>query len=226
MQADDFPAFRGLLTDVMAYYRQDVSRFVLDLWWGACKPFALAQISQALQRHATDPERGQFAPKVADLVRILAGTTTDRAALAWGKVHEAMGAVGAYTDVVFDEPAIHAAVEDLGGWPKMCRADLKDLSHLQHRFMQFYRAYVERGQFDYPKRLPGDRSPDSEYERMGLPLPRPAVVGDRGQARLVYRGGGAGKTAISYVPAQALGGAVAMHAAKALAAIEAPRSVA
>lgn len=223
MQADDFPAFRTLLTDVMAYYRQDVSRFVLDLWWGACKPFAMEQIGQALQRHATDPERGHFAPKVADLVRILQGTTTDRAALAWGKVHGAMSAVGAYTDVVFDEPAIHAAAEDLGGWPKMCRTDLKDLSHLQHRFMQTYRAYVERGQFDYPKRLGGDRSPDDEYERIGLPAPRPALVGDPGRAHRVYQGGGAGKAAITFVPAHTLGGAMA-HGA--VAAIAAPGGVA
>lgn len=219
MQQNDFPAFRDMLTDVMAYYRQDVSRFVLDLWWNACKSFDLQQIGKAMQRHATDPEHGQFAPKVADMVRILQGTTTDRAALAWGKVLESMSAVGAYTDVVFDDPAIHAAAEDMGGWPKMCRTDLKEISYLQHRFMQSYRAYAERGQFDYPRRLAGDRSPDSEYEKAGLKLPRPALVGDPERAKLVYRGGGAGKTAITFASIQSLGGQIA-------AAIEAPRSVA
>lgn len=219
MQQHDFPAFRDMLTDVMAYYRQDVSRFVLDLWWNACKSFDLQQISKAMQRHATDPEHGQFAPKVADMVRILQGTTTDRASLAWGKVLESMSAVGAYTDVVFDDPAIHAAVEDMGGWPKMCRTDLKEISYLQHRFMQSYRAYAERGQFDYPRRLAGDRSPDSEYEKAGLPLPRAATIGDKARARLVYQGGGAGKTAISFTSIQSLGSEIA-------AAIEAPRSVA
>lgn len=216
MQQNDLPAFRDMLTDVMAYYRQDVSRFVLDLWWNACKPFDLQQIQKAMQRHATDPEHGQFAPKVADLVRILRGTTTDRAALAWGKVLESMSGVGAYTDVVFDDPAIHAAVEDMGGWPKMCRTDLKELGLLQHRFMQSYRAYAERGQFDYPRRLAGDRSPDSEYEKAGLPLPRPALVGDPERAKLVYRGGGAGKTSIAFASIRSLGDGIA-------AAISAPR---
>lgn len=219
MQPHERADFGQLVTDVLAYYRQDASRFVLDLWWNACRSFDFQQVQKAMQRHATDPEHGQFAPKVADLVRILAGTTTDRASLAWGKVLEAMSAVGAYTDVVFDDPAIHAAAEDMGGWPKMCRTETKELGHLQHRFMQSYRAYTERGQFDFPKRLGGDRSPDSEYEKAGLKLPRPALIGNPERAKQVYQQGGSGKTAITFQSIQSLGGPVA-------AAIEGPRSVA
>lgn len=219
MQQSERGAFAQLITDVLAYYRQDASRFVLDLWWNACQPFDLEQIQKAMQRHATDPEHGQFAPKVADLVRILSGTTTDRASLAWGKVLEAMSSVGAYTDVVFDDPAIHAAAEDMGGWPKMCRTEIKELGLLQHRFMQSYRAYAERGQFDFPRRLGGDRSPDSEYEKAGLKLPRPALIGDPERAKMVFQRGGAGKTAITFQSIQSLGGPIA-------AAIEGPRSAA
>ncbi len=200
MLPTDKPALVRLVTDVLAYYRQPVSEFTLSVWWQACQPFALEQVQQALTRHATDAERGQFAPKVADLVRILSGTVTDRAAIAWGKVHEAMSAVGAYQDVVFDDAAIHAAVEDCGGWPKMCRTEMKELSYLQHRFCTAHKAYTERGQFGYPRRLAGDRSPDDDYTRKGLPPPRPAIVGDRARAKLVFDGGGAGKSLISFQP--------------------------
>lgn len=205
MQASERAPFAQLITDVLAYYRQDASRFVLDLWWGACQAFDLAQIRQAMQSHATDPEHGRFAPRVADVVRILAGTAADRAALAWGKTLEAMGSVGAYTDVVFDDPAIHAAVQDLGGWPKVCRTDLKELGYLQHRFCESHRAYTGRGSFDYPRCLGGDRSPDSEYAKIGLPPPAPALVGDPARARLVFeQGSAAGKTAITYQALQAI----------------------
>lgn len=208
MQPSERSAFAQLITDVLAYYRQDASRFVLDLWWGACQPFELAQIHQAMQRHATDPEHGRFAPRVADVVRILAGTAADRAALAWGKTLEAMGSVGAYTDVVFDDPAIHAAVLDLGGWPKVCRTDLKELGYLQHRFCESHRAYTGRGTFDYPRCLGGDRSPDSEYAKVGLPPPRIAFIGNAERARLVYEGGSAaGKTAVRFHSLQALAAA-------------------
>jgi hypothetical protein len=198
MRPNEKAALYALVTDVLGYYRQPVSEFTLQVWWQASQPFALEQVSKALTAHATDPERGQFAPKVADLVRILSGTHTDRAALAWGKALEAMSRVGAYQDVVFDDPAIHAAVEDCGGWPKVCRTEGKDLSYLQHRFCESHKAYTGRGKFDYPRRLAGDRSPDSEYEKKRLPLPRPAVVGDPLRAKAVFDGGGAGKTAISF----------------------------
>lgn len=205
MQPLDRAPFAQLITDVLAYYRQDASRFVLELWWNACQGFDLEQIRTALQRHCTDPERGQFVPKVADLARILQGTTTDRAALAWGKCLEAMGSVGAYTDVVFDDPAIHAVVEDLGGWPKLCRTELKELGYVQHRFCESHRAYIGRGKFDYPRRLMGDRSPDSEYLKSGLPLPNPALIGDAPRAKQVYlQGNVAGKTAISFQALEAI----------------------
>lgn len=191
--------FVKAVTDVHAYYRQNVSEFTLSVWAQACQSFSLEQVRKALTAHATDPERGQFAPKVADIVRILAGTTTDRAALAWGKVHEAMGSVGAYQDVVFDDPAIHAAVQDLGGWPKVCRTEIKDLGYLQHRFCESHKAYTGRGAFDYPRRLSGDRSPDFDYERRQLPVPTPVVVGDIAKARLVFEGGAAaGKVQITH----------------------------
>lgn len=204
MRVTDQSAFAKLVSDVLGYYRQNVSEFTLSVWWQAMQPFDLEQVRKALTAHATDPEHGQFPPKVADVVRILAGTATDRAQLAWGKAHEAMSAVGAYTDVVFDDPAIHAVVEDLGGWPKVCRTEVKELGYLQHRFCESYRAYAGRGEFDYPRRLAGDRSPDAEYEKKGLALPRPAVVGDRGRAKAVYQGGGAGKAAVAFVPIELL----------------------
>lgn len=212
MQPTDHPALVSLVTDALAYYRQPVSTFTLSVWMQACQPFTMEQVSKAMTAHATDPERGQFAPKVADIIRILQGTHTDRAQLAWGKALEAMSSVGAYTDVVFDDPAIHAAIEDLGGWPKVCRTETKELSYLQHRFCESHKAYTGRGTFEYPRRLAGDRSPDYEYEKKGLKLPRPALIGDEARCKAVYQGGNAaGKTAITYQPFAALASAAVMQ---------------
>lgn len=203
MRPSDKPALLTLVSDVLAYYRQQASEFTLSVWWQACQPFDLEQVRKALTVHCTDPERGQFAPKVADIVRVLAGTATDRAALAWGKVHEAMSAVGSYTDVVFDDPAIHAVVEDLGGWPKVCRTKLDELSYLQHRFQEAHRAYTGRGSFTFPRKLMGDRSPDAEYARKGLEPPKPALVGRPELClQVLEQGSASGKTAITFKAGQ------------------------
>lgn len=198
MNQNEKADFYRLISDVLGYWKQDVSEFAMQVWWNGCQQYSIEQVSKALSNHATDPERGQFAPKVADIVRILQGTKTDRSLIAWGKVHDAMSSVGAYQDVVFDDPAIHAAIQDIGGWPKICRTNMDELSYLQHRFTQSHKAYTERETFDYPKRLSGDRSPDVEYEKKGLPLPKPAVVGNIEAARTVYLGGGANISAISF----------------------------
>lgn len=199
MKHDDKPRFKNLLTDAMGFYKQDVSGFALSVWWQACEGFDFEQVAKAMTNHAMDPDRGQFAPKPADIVRQLSGTKTDKAMLAWGKAFDAAGRVGAYTDVVFDDPAIHAAIEDLGGWVKFCRTETEELSYLQHRFSESYRAYVGRESFDYPRRLGGDRSPDDVYMKRGLPPPKPAVIGDIEKARQVYRiGSQTGKTAMAF----------------------------
>jgi hypothetical protein len=205
IESDKKPFF-ALIADVMGFYRQDVSTFALNVWWQACQRFDLEQVSKALTAHAMDPERGQFAPKPADLVRQLEGTATDRAMIAWGKVLVAIQRVGGYTDVVFDDAAIHAVIEDLGGWVKVCRGETKDLGYLQHRFCEAHRAYTAKGQFDYPRRLMGDRSPDDAYARKGLPPPKPALIGDTARARLVFEGGTVGgKTRIAYGVLDAVG---------------------
>ena len=205
MNPSEKPNFAALLTDVFAYYRQDCSDFTLEMFWNACKSFDLEQIRKAVQAHCTDAEHGRFSPKVADLVRVLQGTVTDRAALAWGKVLAAMSDVGAYSDVVFDDAAIHAAIEDCGGWVKICRSDFSSLGYLQHRFCQSHKAYAGRGQFDYQRCLMGDRSPDHAFALRGLKPPKPAVIGDIAAARSVYKKGSAsGKIAISFTPIDAI----------------------
>jgi len=203
MKQSDFAEFSQLLTDVMAYYGKDTSKFMIGLWWQACENFDLSQVKKALNTHAMDAERGAFAPKVSDVVRALQGTKTDRSAVAWGKVLSAISAIGAYQDVIFDDAAIHAAIADCGGWIKVCRGDMDELSYLQHRFCQSYKAYVERGgDFDYPRQLSGDRSPDSEYQKRGLPPPRPAIVGNPAIAARVMAQGGTGGAAITFKPLQ------------------------
>lgn len=203
MREADFETFAALLAaEAEIRNAKPLSEGALLLWWQRMARFELEQVQRALDRHSQDAERGRFMPQPADLIRFLEGSTTDRAALAWGKAIDAASRVGGYQDVVFDDPAIHATVEDLGGWPKFCRTEAKDLSYLQHRFCQSYGAYTDRGAFDYPRRLTGDRSPDEMYTKRGLPPPKPVVIGDVVQARLVYSGGSAwGKTAITFASA-------------------------
>ena len=201
MKPTDKAAFALLIAGVYAYHSRPCSKALIEMYWRGCQRWDIEQITKAIDELTNDAEAGKFAPKIGDITRVLEGTKTDRAALAWGKALEAMSAVGAYQDVVFDDPAIHAAVDDLGGWPKLCRTEFDDLSYAQHRFCESYRAYVGRGTFEFPRRLSGARDSDDAYLKVGMQPPQPVLVGDREACRRVFEGGSAtGKTQISFAP--------------------------
>ncbi|WP_371436606.1 DUF6475 domain-containing protein [Polaromonas sp.] len=205
MNNNERSEFARLLTAVNTLYRVDTSDFQLDVFWTALSAYDFGQVKRAFNTHVADPDNGRFAPKLADMTRILHGTHGDRAAMAWGKVLDAMRLVGAYQDVAFDDPAIHAAIEDAGGWPKLCRSKVDELGYVQTAFCKSHRAYTGRGTFPYPSLCHGDRSPDWEYEKKGLPLPTPVLIGDPARVAQVMAGGAAGgKTAISFQSVQAL----------------------
>lgn len=182
--------FKDLITSVLAFYRQDVSAFALGVWWAACSPFDIEQVRQALNAHAIDAERGQFAPKPADIVRALQGTRTEQARLAWGKAFDAMQQVGAYQSVTFDDPVIHLVIEDLGGWQKVCRSTMDELGYLEHRFCEAYRAHAGRPLGEYPSRLLGEFECINRHE--GRKVAPPMLVGNPQRAAEVLRLGGAG----------------------------------
>lgn len=188
MDVQDKAKFSRLITDVLAFYKQDVSSFAMSVWWQACEPFDFEQVSKALSAHAVDPERGQFAPKPADVVKALAGTKTDRARLAWSKALDAMGRVGAWKSVAFDDPIIHAVIEDLGGWVKLCRTELD--SYTEHRFCESYRAYVNRPDLVYPSKLIGEFEAVNRHE--GRQVAQPILIGNAQKAAEVLRLGSSG----------------------------------
>lgn len=203
MTDDDMAPFAAYLTGVLKYYRQPPTDFLIDVWWAGMQAYSLAEVKRALQSHIGDPDHGQFPPKVADVVRQLSGTATDRAAVAWGKVIDTMRRVGAWQDVLFDDPVIHAVVADMGGWPKVARTEDADLSYAQDRFNKTYRSLSERGVDGYPRILAGARDSDDEYQRRGLPVPAPVLIGDPAQCALVMERGGESRAQLTFLPAGA-----------------------
>lgn len=196
MTPADRERFAQLITDALAFYRRDTSRFALDVWWQACQAFDFEQVSKALTAHAMDPEQGRFAPMPADIVKHLQGTRTDRSLIAWGKVLDGMQRVGAYETVCFDEGLIHAVIEDMGGWVKLCRSELTELPHVQRRFTETYRAYAARGAVQFPPLLPGAH--DAGNTLRGYSSAKPVFIGDPQRASEVFRlGVAAPKTQIT-----------------------------
>lgn len=196
------PAERSKLIEVLSgvhdFYGKDLSKFAITVWEQACNTFDVQQVSKALSAHLMDPERGQFMPKPADIVRQLQGTNTDRSLIAWGKVLDAMQRVGAYASVCFDDGLIHASISDMGGWMQLCRSKTDELPFLQKRFCDGYKAYANRGDASYPAVLLGEHELTNNSK--GYASAPPVLIGNPDAAERVRLNGVNGpKTQITHI---------------------------
>lgn len=118
MTERDKPEFAACLKVAADLYgRPPLSTEALKMFFLLLKKFSLAQVKAALQEHmASSP----YMPKPCDVLCRIEGQPEDRAAVAWGMVLRAISRFGHDTSVRFPSPAFHYAVEQMGGWAKLC----------------------------------------------------------------------------------------------------------
>ena len=186
----DKPRFLATITALGEYYQRTLSPMILGLYWEGLKRFDLHAIEDAAGRHISAGDAGQFMPKVADLAKLLEGSGSDAALVAWAKVDRAVRTVGTYASVVFDDPIIHAVVSDMGGWAWFGRQTSDEWPFVAKQFETRYRGFRTRGDVGtYPSVLIGLAEADNS--RMGLPSERPKLLGNPDQAVRVMQGGSA-----------------------------------
>lgn len=199
MRRDDFERFSMALCACSELYGRTVSEGAMSLWWSALERFDIEQVERSFRMLVEDPDGGQFMPKPADIIKRISGTQADRSLIAWGKVLDAAQRVGAYQSVVFDDPAIHSAIVDMGGWPKVCRLPVDDLPFTQKRFCDLHRAYSMRPELSYPARLPGEH--ESTNSLNGHEVAPPLLIGDPQRAHEVAKLGGGQRTQVTELSA-------------------------
>lgn len=181
--------FAKAMSVLAEYYVRELSDGVIGLYWQGLRSYSIDDIERAIARHIQNPDSGQFMPKIADIVRMIDGTTQSASAIAWGKVQRAIGSVGTYSSICFDDPCIHLALGDVGGWVEIGKCSNDELPFLQSRFDKAYRAYRARnGDLPpYPRYLPGIS--EISNSASGHPIDPPMLVGDKARARAVLSGG-------------------------------------
>jgi hypothetical protein len=100
--------------------------------------FSLDSVRDAVAGHV---RAEKFFPALADIVRRIEGGSETRAALAWAVVARAVTKLGRTASVRFPSPAYHYAIEQMGGWQKLC-ASLRDedLPFRGREFARFFEA--------------------------------------------------------------------------------------
>ncbi|MBN9124788.1 MAG: hypothetical protein BGO99_00160 [Nitrosospira sp. 56-18] len=186
MRVDDFQKFHDGITGVMGFYGKSLSRFALDVWWTALRSHELPAIIDAFNRHLANPDSGQFAPKPADIIRMLQGSTQDSALRAWAKVDRAVRSVGTYCDVVFDDALIHRVIQDMGGWIGLGTKSEAEWPFVAKEFENRYRGFRSRNERPpYAPVLTGIATAHNELKR--FESGKPVLIGNRQLAERVLR---------------------------------------
>jgi hypothetical protein len=192
MTPKDRQAFFELIAGVYGFYGKEFSTFTGGVWWEAMKPFDLAAVKDALNRHAVNPDSGQFLPRPADVIRMLQGSTQDSALVAWAKVDRAIRTVGMYRSVAFDDALIHRVITEMGGWIALGTKDDSEWPFLKNEFVNRYRGYRGRNEIpEYPPVLTGiAEASNSQNEKIGCRhIEPPTLIGDPAIASDVALGG-------------------------------------
>lgn len=186
MQPNDQTRFAAAFTGIQEYYGREVSDTVMEMYWRGLAAFDISIVERAFQQHVMTAEAGRFFPKLADLVQWIEGSAGDKAQLAWTKVLFAIGSVGHYETVVFDDPLIHAVVSDMGGWISMCELLVDDQPFKAKEFESRYRAASNKAERPtFPAKLVGSFEASNRVTGHLDAIPAPVLVGDQEKAKQV-----------------------------------------
>lgn len=158
------------------------------IWIAILGKYQFDQIEYAFQKYMAE---SSFMPKPADIVKIIEGNPTDKATLAWNKVLCAIRDVGEYQSICFDDPIIHAVLQEMGGWGKMCRITDDKVPFVAQDFSKRYQSKSALG----VERLEGVPRSLSGYfavtnKSSGIEAEENVVLyGDEDMAELVFKMG-------------------------------------
>lgn len=198
MKSEDFDRFGQMLVAVGDLYGKSMGEMAIGLYFNALKEYDLAAVRQAFDRYVKNPDSGQFMPKPADLIRMMQGTSLDASMAAWAKVDKAVRQVGTYASVVFDDPLIHRAIADIGGWLKLGTKTEDEWPFVARDFQNVYKGYAHRNDTpDYDPVLIGITDQHNSSE--GFAKSEPKLIGNAAEAHKVMLGGSSSRLPVTSI---------------------------
>jgi hypothetical protein len=180
MENEDLEPFSAVLKATAVMYDKQLSDMLVALYWKSLQSLTLDQVKQGISAHIANPEHGQFIPKPADIMRAFVRKPKE-ALIAWSQVERAMNDQGYYSTVQFEDGVINAVIKDMGGWMKMCEADI-GTPWTQKEFERRYEIYQREG-ISYNHPLIGFFEYDNSAKGFLDYVPAPMLITESGSAK-------------------------------------------
>jgi len=156
-----------------------MSKQVVEAYYLVLRGYDTEAIEAAVGRLLRTRTRHEM-PTPAEILEAVEGRVKDRAVLAWAAVERALKSSAVYQGVRFSDPAIHSAIDMLGGWQVLCSATTYDMPRLRADFIRMYEIASRRnGHDEHPDVVQGllEGTPDDPvdidlgYDRMASERP-------------------------------------------------------
>ena len=188
METTDKKRFVELITGLAQTFITDISLTDIENYWLFLRNYSLADFEKAVVNYCRSPEGHRFMPKPGELIAALEGNALQQAQQAWTKVMNAIRRIGGDKTLVFDDALIHAIIDDMGGWVRLCEMQIKDEPFKQREFEGRYVNYRRNPPTRYPRQLTGRMGAGNLARRYaGDDWPR--IVGDEKKALAVFKAG-------------------------------------
>ena len=197
MNQSDYDNFVYVMQLVSEQYGKKPSDGLIALYWQGLNGYEFAAVREAIGKHLANTDTGQFMPKIADIIRMMQGTSLDSALSAWAKVDRAIRHIGPYETVVFDDAIIHKVLHDMGGWLSLGTKTDDEWPFVAKEFENRYRGFKSRNErIEYPAKLIGlFEAHNSEKNHRIAP---PMLIGDKTKAMEVLKLGTTGSKLLGF----------------------------
>jgi hypothetical protein len=188
LKQSEFDDFVDVMQLVSEQYGKKPSDGLISLYWQGLKGYDFNVVREAIGKHLSNTDTGMFMPKIADIIRMMQGTSLDSALSAWSKVDRAVRNIGPYESVVFDDPIIHKVLHDMGGWLMLSEKTEDEWPFVAKEFENRYRGFKSRNErIEYPAKLIGLSEANNTKE--GFAVSQPMLIGDKLKAMEVFQFG-------------------------------------
>lgn len=140
MTQNDFLQFGELMAVLGEAFSKEPSAYKIEIYFRALKDLSIEEIKTAVDNIIkTRTITGTF-PLVSEIREAVNGNIDDKAVIAISKIEDAIRSIGAYSNVVFDDPLIHAVIVRYGGWVKLCEVTSDEWKFLRKDLEKHYKA--------------------------------------------------------------------------------------
>ena len=187
MQEHDFTKFSEIIFFMADNFSVNLKDGAVSMRFEALKEYSIEQIQKAATSIVKTRKYTKM-PTIADFIDHIDGSSEDRAAIGALKVWNAIGRVGNYETVVFDDPVTMAVIEQyFQGWIKLCEMPEKDKPWFMRDFEKTYKSFKSAGIKKYGK-LIGTSEADNAERGYIDHIPEPKLIGDKKVAEVVLIG--------------------------------------